>query len=131
MEDNATGMPPPLAAGAATSRPSRADIVRVASVLGALLLFQLIMVGSYVGAFHNPRPHDVPVAVVGPTPVVAQGALQATPNADGALALSVAADEPSATRKIIDGDLYAALVLGAAGDQLLVASAAGPASPTP
>jgi hypothetical protein len=127
MEDNAPDTAPPSTSSVATvSRPSRADIARIASVLGAVLLFQLIMVGSYVGAFHNPRPHDVPVAVVGPTPAVARGALQAIPNADRALALSVAADEASATRKIIDGDLYAALLLGAAGDQLLVASAASP-----
>jgi len=42
----------------------------VALVLGVLLL-QLGFIFSYVAAFHSPRPHRVPIAVVAP-PHVAQ-----------------------------------------------------------
>lgn len=46
-----------------TSNP----IVRGAAVLVAALVLQLAFLGSYVGALHEPKPHDVPVAVVGPS----------------------------------------------------------------
>lgn len=46
-----------------TSNP----IVRGAAVLVAALVLQLAFLGSYVGALHEPKPHDVPIAVVGPS----------------------------------------------------------------
>jgi len=98
----------------------------VAIALGAVVVFQLLMVGSYVGAFHNPTPRAVPVGVVGPTPAVAQQAIASIPNSSGALSLTVVADDAIAQRRILDGDLYAAFVLGATADQLYVASAASP-----
>lgn len=45
---------------------TRNPIVRGAGVLLAALVLQLAFLGSYVGALHEPKPHDVPVAVVGP-----------------------------------------------------------------
>jgi hypothetical protein len=41
-------------------------IIRGALVLVAALLLQLAFLGSYVGALHEPKPREVPVAVVGP-----------------------------------------------------------------
>lgn len=51
-----------------TSNP----IVRGAAVLVAALVLQLAFLGSYVGALHEPKPHDVPVAVVGPAAAAEQ-----------------------------------------------------------
>src|SRR6476646_7859410 len=44
----------------------------VALVLLPALVLTLAFAFSYVGAFHDPTPHHVPVAVVGPSAVAAQ-----------------------------------------------------------
>jgi NAD(P)-dependent dehydrogenase (short-subunit alcohol dehydrogenase family) len=44
----------------------------VALVLFPALVLTLAFAFSYVGAFHDPTPHHVPVAVVGPPAVAAQ-----------------------------------------------------------
>jgi hypothetical protein len=44
----------------------------VALVLLPALVLTLAFSFSYVGAFHDPTPHQVPVAVVGPPTVTAQ-----------------------------------------------------------
>ena len=49
----------------------------VALVLVAALVLTLAFAFSYVGAFHDPTPHHVPVAVVGPPGGC--GAAQRTP----------------------------------------------------
>ena len=49
-----------------TAAPSGRDIRRIAPALGAVVVFQIVMVGSYVAAFHNPQPKGVPVGVVAP-----------------------------------------------------------------
>src|SRR5882757_5070115 len=52
----------------------------VALVLFPALVLMLAFAFSYVGAFHEPTPHHVPLAVVGPPSVVAQlGALPGHP----------------------------------------------------
>jgi hypothetical protein len=44
----------------------------VALVLLPALVLMLAFAFSYVGAFHEPSPHQVPIAVVGPAAVTAQ-----------------------------------------------------------
>ena len=44
----------------------------VALVLLPALVLTVAFAFSYVGAFHDPTPHQVPVAVVGPTTVAAE-----------------------------------------------------------
>jgi hypothetical protein len=44
----------------------------VTLVLLPALVLTLAFAFSYVGAFHDPTPHQVPVAVVGPPTVAAQ-----------------------------------------------------------
>src|SRR5437763_15376166 len=44
----------------------------VALVLLPALVLMLAFAFSYVGAFHDPTPHDVPLAVVGPPAVAAR-----------------------------------------------------------
>jgi hypothetical protein len=91
-------------------------------LLAGVLALQLVMIGSYVGALHAPKPRGVPIAVVGPpastAPLVAR--LSAgnvlRPRSIGGLAAARAA--------IDDREVYAALVPGRGSDQLLVASAA-------
>jgi hypothetical protein len=79
------------------------------------LLLQTGFILSYVGAFHSPAPHGIPLAVV--APAAQSGPLHAT-----------AASSPAAARSLIRGDVVsAALVINPAArtDTLLVASAGG------
>jgi NAD(P)-dependent dehydrogenase (short-subunit alcohol dehydrogenase family) len=67
--------------GGVLRRPSRAGPLManvaptpkaVALVLLPALVLMLALAFSYVGAFHDPSPHQVPVAVVGPPAVASQ-----------------------------------------------------------
>lgn len=96
----------------------------VALVLGVLLL-QLGFIASYLGAFHAPSPHRVPVAVVAPAGA-AQVAAQLDQLPGEPLDARVAASEGAARRLIDDRTVDAAVVAGPDGrDRLLVAGAEG------
>jgi hypothetical protein len=45
---------------------------RTVALLFGVLFLQLGFILSYVGAFHNPQPHQIPIAVVAPAQVSAQ-----------------------------------------------------------
>ncbi|MFJ6757777.1 MULTISPECIES: DUF3533 domain-containing protein [unclassified Streptomyces] len=96
-------------------------------VLGVLAL-QLAFITSYIGAFHHPKPSEIPIAVAAPLAPVAQqtakqlGALPGDP-----LDPSVVEDEAAALDQVRHRDVDAALIVDPAGktDRLLVASGAG------
>ncbi|MFI1167007.1 DUF3533 domain-containing protein [Streptomyces sp. NPDC020801] len=96
-------------------------------VLGGLLI-QLAFTVSYLGAFHSPTPHRIPVAVVAPGQASAQ--IVATLNGlDGdPVKATATASQSAARRQIMDRRADAAFLFNAAGtkDTLLVASAGGP-----
>ncbi|GAB3565846.1 DUF3533 domain-containing protein [Amycolatopsis endophytica] len=96
-------------------------------VLGVLLL-QLGFILSYVGAFHSPAPHRIPVAVVGPQQTVEQ--IDAI--ADQPIEASVSPTADEARQRVLDRDAEAAYVIDTAGttDTLYVATAGGPALAT-
>jgi hypothetical protein len=50
----------------------RRAAVRLTGILAGAVIFGFLFAASLLGAFHAESPHDVPVAVVGPSPVVAQ-----------------------------------------------------------
>ncbi|MEV4422347.1 DUF3533 domain-containing protein [Patulibacter sp. NPDC049589] len=58
------------------SPTARRPLVVGALVLFAALVLQLAFAGSYVGALHEPRPHEVPITVVGPDASAGQVAKQ-------------------------------------------------------
>jgi hypothetical protein len=98
-------------------------------VIGVLLL-QLGFVLSYLGAFHAPRPREIPVAVVAPPGAPAGTAESVVGQLDGLpgkpLKARARVSEESARRKLADRDVDGVLVLGpAAQDRLLVAGAEG------
>ena len=96
-------------------------------VLGVLLV-QLAFVLSYVGAFHSPTPHRIPVAVVAPQQASAK--IVAQLNAlDGDPVEATAAPSAAAARNwVLTRKTDAAFLFDASGteDTLLVASAGGP-----
>jgi hypothetical protein len=94
----------------------------VALVLLPALVLMLAFAFSYVGAFHDPTPHNVPLAVVGPPAVAAQLNLLPGDPLD-------ARESPSrsdALSQIDDREVYGAY--DAAANRLFVASAANRAT---
>jgi hypothetical protein len=94
----------------------------VTLVLIPALVLTLAFAFSYVGAFHDPRPHEVPVAVVGPPAVAAQ--LDNLPG--DPLDARQASSRSDALSEIDDRDVYGAYE--AATNHLFVASAANRAT---
>ncbi|MGV1087867.1 MAG: DUF3533 domain-containing protein [Mycobacterium sp.] len=102
-------------------------------LLGAgVLLLQLGFILSYLGAFHSPTPHHIPVMVVAP----AQSAAGLTEKLNGLpgepLVATVAADEDTARDTLRRGETSGVYLLNPAGteDRLLVASGGGTAVTT-
>jgi hypothetical protein len=95
--------------------------------LGAVLLIQVAFVASFVVAQVDPRPHDVPIAFVGPPRSVAalQDALER--RQPGAFSIHRMASLRDAREALARREVYGALSLEARPAQLLVASAASPA----
>src|SRR3954467_10858609 len=94
----------------------------IALVLLPALVLMLAFAFSYVGAFHEPEPHHVPVAVVGPPAVAAQ--LNRLPGAP--LDARQASSRSDALSQIDDRDVYGAYE--SATNTLFVASAANRAT---
>ena len=94
----------------------------VALVLLPALVLMLAFAFSYVGAFHDPTPHHVPVAIVGPPAVAAQ--LNRLPG--DPLDARRASSRPDALSQIDDREVYGAYE--AAANRLFVASAANRAT---
>jgi hypothetical protein len=94
----------------------------VALVLIPAQVLMLAFAFSYVGAFHDPTPHNVPVAVVGPPAVAAQ--LNRLPG--DPLDARQASSRGDALSQIDDRDVYGAYE--AATNHLFVASAANVAT---
>jgi hypothetical protein len=91
-------------------------------VLGFALILMLAFAFFYVGAFHDPTPHKVPIAVVGPPAVAAQlNRLPGTP-----LDARQAESRRDALAQIDDRKVYGAYE--AAANRLFVASAANRAT---
>src|SRR6478609_9351038 len=94
----------------------------VALVLAPALVLMLAFAFFYVGAFHEPTPHHVPLAVVGPPSVAAQ--LNRLPNEP--LDARQASSLRDALSQIDDRKVYGAY--DAATNRLYVASAANRAT---
>ena len=94
----------------------------VALVLVPALVLMLAFAFSYVGAFHDPTPHAVPVAVVGPPSVAAE--LDNLPG--DPLDAQLSQSRRDALSQIDDREVYGAYE--AATNRLFVASAANAAT---
>lgn len=95
-----------------------------AGALFVILLLGFAFTSSYVSALHHPKPHQVPVAVAGPSKAVSQA--KQTMGDGEALDVQAKSDAGSARQAIKDRQVYGALVLGQNSDRLILADAAGP-----
>ena len=111
-------------------RAELADAVAPRTVLlvVGVLLVQLAFVASYIGAFHDPQPHDVSVGVVAPSRDAAAKVAAQLEAIDGhPLAPEVVVDRQAAVRRIQEADLAGAVVVHprSTHDELLVAGGGG------
>jgi hypothetical protein len=83
------------------------------------------LAASFVGAFHDPRPHRMPVGVVAPAAQAARLDRALTAHDPGALSLRPYPSGAAAATAIRDRRIDGAVVLGPRHALLLVASAAG------
>jgi hypothetical protein len=90
-----------------------------------ILVAGVALAVSFVGAFHDPRPHQMPVGVVAPPAQVSRLQAAATAHDPGALSLRAYPSAAAATTAIRDRTVDGAVVPGAGHTRLLVASAAG------
>lgn len=101
----------------------RPPLVAVITLLTALLTVLLI---AFAWPAARSEPRDVPLAVAGPGPAVAQvkaGLDQAMP---GGFDVTAVPDRAAAVQLIQDRDAYGAIVLDSAQPEVLTASAGGP-----
>jgi hypothetical protein len=94
------------------------------------LMLLIVFVWSFVGAYHQPRPHDLPLGVVAPTSVMAHvqaGLAQHAPGAFQVQRYASAEDAYTAvSRRALDG----ALIVQGDTARVLVAGAGGVATKT-
>src|SRR5262245_42376897 len=96
---------------------------KLIGAVAAVTLLGLVFVASFLGALHQPEPHDVPIAVVGPAQVAGQLDQAVTERAPGAFDLRAYSSEEAARQALLDRDVDGVLV--PESGKLIVASAAG------
>ncbi|GAA3247272.1 DUF3533 domain-containing protein [Streptomyces lavendulae] len=102
--------------------------VRAALLVLGVLALQLAFVASYIGAFHHPEPHEIPIAVAAPAERVAQQSAQRLAALPGKpLDPRAVENEAAAVTQVENREVDGALVIDPAGttDRLIVASGAG------
>lgn len=115
-------------------RPEAPSVVRPQG-LGRILLsfgshilvplFLAVGMGlAYLGAFHAPTPHELPVGIVGQGAATQVFAQTVTDQSDGALVAHVVGSTAEAERQIRDRDLAAVYAPGSTGATLYVSTAA-------
>lgn len=93
--------------------------------LAAGLLVLVALLGLIGPAIKDPRPHDLPVGLVGPAPVVEQLSSAIGSKAPGAFTFTSYSSEDAARNAIDSRAIDAVLIMGSGGPRLIVAGAAG------
>src|SRR6184192_618647 len=99
----------------------------VVAALAAGLVVLVTLLGLIGTAIRDPRPHDIPVGLVGPAPALQQMTTGFDAKAPGTFTFTTYASEDQARAGIDARDVDAVLVVGAGAPHLIVAGAAGDA----
>ncbi|PKV84888.1 DUF3533 domain-containing protein [Streptomyces sp. TLI_146] len=101
--------------------------VRAALLVIGVLGLMVAFIASYAGAFHHPKPKDVPFGVVAPAQISAQAVQRLNAIPGGALDARAVKDRDAATRQLRNRDIDGALLVdpGSSTDTLLVAGGGG------
>lgn len=102
----------------------RPPLIAVITLLTAVLTVFLI---AFAWPSARSEPRNVPLAVSGPTPAVAQIEAALEQAMPGGFEITAVPDRQAAVQRIEDRDAYGAIVLDAAQPEVLTASAGGPA----
>ncbi|MFD3438830.1 DUF3533 domain-containing protein [Streptomyces sp. NPDC058685] len=103
--------------------------VRAALLVTGVLALQLTFITSYIGAFHSPEPHRIPLAVTAPSSQVSDEALYRLSTLPGEpLDPRPVPNEAAAIEQIKNRDIDGALVLGPGGTGRLLVAGGGGAS---
>ena len=109
-------------------RPSFWPAAAFWKALGTHLLIPLFlatgMALAYLGAFHQPEPHDLPIAIVGDTPTAEVFAQKLNDAAPQKLDVTTVKDEAAARTAVEKRDIAAAYATDATHATIIVASAA-------
>jgi hypothetical protein len=102
---------------------------RTVFLVSGVLLIQLAFVLSYVGAFHHPTPHQVPVVVVAPAQISGHVVTELSGLHGHPLSATAVPSEAAGLTLLRDGSASAVFIVGPADktDSLLVASGGGAA----
>jgi hypothetical protein len=102
--------------------PDLRPVLRHATLI---LVVGAALAASFVGAFHDPRPHEMPVGLVAQAAQVTRLQVAASAHDPGALSLRPYSSASAAAAAIRNRTLDGAVVLAPGHARLLVASAAG------
>ncbi len=110
----------------ASPTPSRSPLAAALGAVAVVTVLLTVVLTAFAWPAVRSAPHDLPLAVTGPPPAVAQitGALDSA--SPGAFDVRPVDDEAAARAAIEDREVYGAVVVDASGPRLLVASAASP-----
>jgi hypothetical protein len=97
-----------------------------APIVGGLVVL-LVLIGLIGTAIRDPRPHDIPVGLVGPSAAVQQMSRQFGSAAPGVFQFTTYDSEAAARAAIDSRSVAGVLVLGPGAPRLIVAAAAGDA----
>ncbi|MFF5520284.1 DUF3533 domain-containing protein [Streptomyces coeruleorubidus] len=99
---------------------------RATLLIVGVIALQLLFIASYVGALHDPKPKDVPFAVVAPGAASDQAVTRLDRLPGSPLDPRALPDESTARSQITNRDIDGALIIDPTGtDTLLVASGGG------
>src|SRR5438105_10205262 len=116
-----------LRQGTAGQREEPAWAGLVQPIVGGLVLL-VALLGLIGSAIHDPKPHDIPVGLVGPPPAVDQLTAGFEKAAPGAFHFTAYDSEEAARAALDSRAVDGVLVLGVGGPRLILAGAAGDGS---
>ncbi|MFY1574367.1 hypothetical protein ACN26Z_05700 [Verrucosispora sp. WMMD703] len=108
------------------STRNRSPLLLAVLVAALAVAGQALLVPLFAAPAANLAPRDLPVAVAGPAPAVAEAAGRLAAARPGAFSVTTLPDAEAADRALRDREVYGAFVIGADGVTLHTASAASP-----
>ncbi len=104
--------------------PARSSLTPVLAAVAAVAVLLTVVLTAFAWPAVRSAPHDLPLAVAGPPPAVEQVSTALEQASPGAFDVRPVDDEAAARSAIEDREVSGAVVVGADGPRLLVASAA-------
>ena len=121
---------PTQSSAPAESRHEPPAAVRATAIVVALTTLIAVVALAFALPASRSAPHDVPIGVVGPPPLIAQISDQVGRAAPGAFAVTVYSDAAALREAVLDRKAYGGIVVDQQGPTLLTATGGSPAVAT-